>query len=448
MSEIYHFAEGFQLKILALMARDKGSYVSYQDVLKPKYFKKDIHIDMARILHEYYEGEMQRAKIKGTEINAPTMEVLWEEVRKLTVKNPKKAKIKEQYQDCVVDLVQADLSDAEYIKENLVKFGKDAAIEHAILESVTEIEKGRESGIVDYSMIEEKISNAIRVGEDISDLGSFYFERAETRMNEYASGNDGIRRVPTGMSGLDRIMGGGLGDGELGVVIAPPNRGKSFALTNIGAGAILEGFNVAHYTLEMPERQVEKRYDNRLLQKDTNYLKENGSKAFQALINMQKFIKGDLVVKKYRTNEASVNTLRSHLTRLHMEKNFKPDLIIVDYADLLQPRRTYSDKRFELESVYLDLRDLGTEYGCPVWTASQANRGALDKKVITIGDLAEAFNKANIADFMVALCQTVEEKEDGVMRWHVAKQRDGEANLTLEGDIDYLTAFMTVMVGD
>lgn len=445
MSEMYHFSEGFQLKILALMARDKGAYVSYQDVLKPKYFRKDIHIDMARVLHDYYEGEMQRAKVKGTDINSPTIEVLWEEIRKLTTQNPKKAKIKEQYIDCALDIVQVDLSDAEYIKESIVKFGKDAAIEHAILESVEEIEKGRTSGTVDYSSIEERISNAIRVGEDISDLGTDYFSDAETRMERYAAGIDGVERITTGLKGLDKKMKGGLGRGELGVVIAPPNRGKSFALTNIGSGAVLEGFNVVHYTLEMPEPQVAKRYDNRLLKQDFQYLKENGSKALQALMNMQKFTKGELIIKKYRTNEATVNTLRSHLTRLYMEKGFKPDIIIVDYADLLQPRRTYADKRFELESVYLDLRDLGSEYDAGVWTASQANRGALDKKVITIGDLAEAFNKANIADFMVALCQTVEEKRDAIMRWHIAKQRDGEANITLEGDVDYGTALMTVL---
>jgi replicative DNA helicase len=448
MSDVYHFSEGFQLKILALMARDRGAYVSYQDVLKPKYFRKDIHIDMARIIHDYYEGEMQRAKVKGTDINPPTMEVLWEEVRKLTVKNANKAKIRDQYEDCVVDIVQADLSDAEYVKENLVRFGKDAAMEHAILESVNEIEKGRTAGVVDYGKIEERISQAIRVGEDISDLGTDYFSEAEERMDRYTQGIDGVKRVPTGMKGLDKLMKGGLGNGELGVVIAPPNRGKSFALTNIGAGAVMEGLNAFHYTLEMPEAQVSKRYDNRLLKKDFSYLKENGSKAFHALLNMQKHMKGNLIIKKYRTNEASVNTIRSHLTRVYMEKGIKPDLIIVDYADLLMPRRTYADKRFELESVYLDLRDLGAEYDCPVWTASQANRGALDKKVITIGDLAEAFNKANIADFMVALCQTVEEKEDGLMRWHIAKFRDGEANLTLEGDIDYLTAFMTVFEGE
>lgn len=448
MAEVYYFADGFQLKILALMARDKGTYISYESVLQPKYFRNTIHIDLARIVREHYEKEIQRAKLRGTDISSPTLEVLGEEVRKLLARDKKRSALRKEYIETMVDIMDVDLSDMEYIKESLVSFGKESAMEIAILEAAEEIEKGRNKGNIDYAKIEQSITDAVRVGEDLSDLGMDYYETAEERMEVYASGSDGVRRVPTGMEGLDKVMGGGLGDGELGVIIAPPNRGKSFALTNIGSGALLNGFNVFHYTLEMPESQVARRYDNRLLQKDMNYLRENGSKAVQALLNLQKYQKGHLVIKKYRTNQASVDTLRSHITKYQMEKNIKPDVIIVDYGDLLTPRRQYGDKRFELESIYLDLRDLGDEFGCPVWTASQANRGALDKKVITIGDLAEAFNKANIADFMVALCQTIEEKQDNIMRWHVAKQRQGEANLTLEGDIDYLTAFMTIFRED
>lgn len=438
---MYEFAEGFQLKIIAMMARDRRFYTIYKEILKPKYFRKDIHIDLARLIHDHYEKEMDRSKKKDTEVTSPTLEVLWEEIRKLTSSNDKKKAIKDQYEDEVIGIMHADLSDAEYVKESVVGFAKRAAMAHAIMNSAEEIEKGTQ----DYAKIEDLIRDAMKVGEDISDIGTDYFENAEARMKNYEAGIEGIRRVPTGLSGLDKVTKGGLGDGELGVIIAPPNRGKSFALTNIGAGAVSNGYNVAHYTLEMPEPQVAKRYDNRLLRKDFAYLKANGiSKALTALLNIQKHLKGELIIKKYRTNECTVDTIRSHLTRLHMEKGFKPDLIIVDYGDLLTPRRTYADKRFELESIYLELRDLGDEFSCPVWTASQANRGALDKKVITIGDLAEAFNKANIADLMVALCQTVEEKRDGIMRWHVAKHRDGEANLTLEGDIDYATAFMTI----
>jgi archaellum biogenesis ATPase FlaH len=439
MGDTYEFAEGFQMKILALMSRDAGFYVSYRDVVSPKFFRKEIHIDMARIIHDHYEAELTRAKAKKTPVVPPTMEVLGEEMYKLVRNNEKKNKLRHDYEDCIADMVDADLSDREYIKDAVVRFGKDAAMRHAILDSVELLEKG------DYAGINDKITTAQRVGDDLGDLGTDYFGDAEERMETYASGSDGIRRVPTGMSGLDKIMKGGLGDGELGVIIAPPNRGKSFALANIGAGAVLEGHNVVHYTLEMPEKQVAKRYDNRMMKKDFQYLKENTSKVLSAIMNIQKVHKGNLIIKKYRTNDCSVDTLRSHLTRLKMEKGIVPDLIIVDYADLLSPRRSYADKRFELESIYLDLRDLGDEFGCPVWTASQANRGALDKKVITMGDLAEAFNKANIADFMVALCQTTEEKEDRIMRWHVAKHRDGEANITLEGDIQYETAVMTAI---
>ena len=437
-NNIYKFSESYQLKILSLLARRKDIFITYREVIKPQYFRKDIHIDLARIIFNFYDTEIDRSSIHGTEVNSPTFDVLIEEVRKLC-KGPK-AKLAGQYALDVADLVEMDLSDAEYVKDSIIAFGKRSAIEHAILASVDVIEKGTE----DYSDIEDMITKAIRVGDDVSDLGTDYFENAEARMKLYASGTDGVRRIPTGMAGLDKVLHGGLGDGELGVVIAPPNRGKSIALINIGAGAVMEGFNVAHYTLEMPQKQVEKRYDGRFMKKDFEYLKENSSKVLAAIHNIQKMHKGNLIIKKYPASTCSINTIRSHLTRLHIEKGFLPDLILVDYGDLMQPLKSYKDKRFEIESIYLALRDLGCEDGCPVWTASQTSKGGLDKKIITMADLAEAFLKANIADFMMALCQTTEEYQENQMRIHVAKHRDGVASITLPADIDYPTYNLTV----
>lgn len=222
MSDVYKFSEGFQLKILALMARDKSVFVSYREVIKPKYFKKDLHIDMARIIMEYYDNELQRSMAKKTPVNPPTIEVLFEEVRKLVSKSTTKSKLRSQYEDLALDIMDLDLSDSEYIKDNMIAFGRRAALEHAILDSVDDIEKGVE----DFSGVEDRISKAIRVGEDIGDLGTDYYEDAENRIELYKAGSDGVRRIPTGMTGLDKIMNGGLGNGELGVIIAPPNRGK------------------------------------------------------------------------------------------------------------------------------------------------------------------------------------------------------------------------------
>lgn len=444
MAEVYEFSDEFQLKILALIARDKGTFISYESVTKPQYFRKAIHVDLCRLVHEHYEREMSRSRLRGTPVNAPTVEVLWEEVRKLTSSNKAKEKIKTQYEDTILDMFELELNDAEYVKENMIQFGKQSALQRAILESVDDMEKGD----TDYAKIEERISNAIQVGEGIDDLGTSYFDGIEQRVAQYEKRTDGVRRVKTGMVGLDKVMKGGLGDGELGVVIAPPNRGKSFMLINIGAGALTEGYNVVHYTLEMPEEQVAKRYDQRMLNKDFNYMVDNSNKVLAALKNMQKVNKGDLIIKRFQARTCSINSIRAHLTKLAIQKNFRPDLIVIDYGDLVQPLRKYSDKRFELESVYLDMRDLGIEYGCPVWTASQANRGSMSKKIITMEDLAEAFNKANIADFMGAICQTVEEKEDGIMRFYIAKQRDGVASITLDGDIDYAKSTINLYEND
>ena len=431
-TDVYKFSEGFQSKILALMARDKNIFITYRSVFKPQYFRKDLHIDLARIIINFYEAELARMSKFGTEVMPPTKDVLLEEIRKLCESSSVKKKIKEQYDKEVDSLCSLDLSDSGYVLDNIVQFGKKAALEHAILKSVDVIEKDG-----DFEDVRTQIDNALQVGEDISDLGVDYFATIEERMEMYSKGSDGTPRVPTGLEGLDRVIGGGLGHGELGVVIAPPNRGKSITLTNIGVGALLYGRNVVHYSLEMRENQVNKRYDCRITRKDINYIRQNLPKVTTALMNVSKSFQGRLIVKKYPTSGCSVNTIRSHLTRLYIEKKIAPGLIIIDYGDLLAPLRNYKDKRFELESIYGGMRDLGEEFDCPVWTASQANRGSLSKKIITMGDLAEAFNKANIADIMVALCQTDEEKDNDQMRLFIAKHREGESSIILPSDINY-----------
>jgi hypothetical protein len=195
MPEVYEYSEGFQLKILALLARDKATYAIYKELIKPQYFKNAIHIDIARMLHEHYDREMLRARKSGSLVNAPTVEVLLEELRKLTKSNKKKKDLLEQYVDDIMDMAEMDLSDSEYIKDSISEFGKRRALELAIMESVDILE----SDDPQYAEIEERVKKALLVGEDLSDLGTDYFSNAGERMAQYSEGSDGVRRVPTGL---------------------------------------------------------------------------------------------------------------------------------------------------------------------------------------------------------------------------------------------------------
>lgn len=420
LSTIYSFTDSMQEKILTVLWRDSNSYFIYRECIKPKYFRKAVHIDLCRIIFEYWDRYEK----------PPTLDVLVEEVSQLLEKSKTKQNLEEEFIDTLTRMAQMNLEDLEYVKDQIIEFGKKQAMIEAVVEGAEIIEKNGE-----YEKVEELVKNAVRVGEDNSDIGTFVFENIEERLESYNKEEDVIERIPTSNELLNNIMKGGLGRTEMGVVIAPPGRGKTTFLIDTGSAAVKAGFNVVHYSFENNEKQITRNYDTRLLEKDIEYIKENTEKSVNALLNMNKLRKGQLVVKKYPTKGATINTIRAHLKQLEVVKGFVPDVIIIDYGAIIKPLNSYKEKRNVIEENYEDIRALADEFDAAVWTAAQGNRGSLSKKIVTIADLAEAFAIANTADFMIALCQTPKEKSKGVMRYFIAKQRDGSDHITLSGRV-------------
>lgn len=424
MEQAYDFGEGFQIKILALIIRDPTFFTIYRDVVKPQYFESEIHVDIARIVCDFYD-QFQ---------TSPTKESLIEEVNKLCNTTKVKKNKRDQYVETVEKLYEVDLSDAAYVKDRAVEFGRRQAMIKAIFEAADDLKNK-----VDFEKIKKRIEDAGLVGLGVGDFGLDYFENIPKRIEE-TWGAPPTERVPTGIEFLDEIMEGGLARKELGIVIAPPGTGKSLTLTNLGAYAVLRGFNVFHFTFEMSSSLVAKRYDMRVTGKTTEYLskKKNWQKVIEALNMFNKLEnRGQLYIKEYPTRTCTPDMIRSYLTKIIMTKNIRPDLIILDYPDIMKPSRGYAERRHELEVLYEDIRAIASEFNCAIWGASQANRGSLSKKTVTIADLAESFAKAAVCDFAIAISQTREEKSQGRLRYFVAKHRTGRDNETVCCKVDY-----------
>ena len=144
---------------------------------------------------------------------------------------------------------------------------------------------------------------------------------------------------------------------------------NSWGLINVGAHAIKQGLNVVHYTLELNEGYVGQRYDAVL----TGIANQNLKYNLDEVQNAVSKLKGNLVIKYYPTKTASCSTIRAHIEKMILIGK-KPDLVIVDYADLLRGAVSKKEMRHELESIYEDLRGVAGEYEVPLYTASQANR--------------------------------------------------------------------------
>jgi KaiC/GvpD/RAD55 family RecA-like ATPase len=301
-----------------------------------------------------------------------------------------------------------DLTEVEYIKDTALDFCKKQNLKSAMVKSISLLQNSS------FDEISQVINDSLKLGID-NDEGYDYKKDFEERFKPRFR-----NPIGTGWNLVDDIFKGGLGQKELGVVIAPTGAGKSMALVHLGTQALKEGKTVVHYTLELQDTVVASRYDSCLTQIPLESLGVFKEKIYEEVQD----IEGKLIVKEYPTKTASTKTIRNHLDKLKM-RDISVDMIIIDYGDLLRPVRYLKEKRNELESIYEELRAIASEYRCPVWTASQTNRSGLNAEVITMESISEAFNKCFVADFIFSISRTIEDKATNGGRMFVAKNRNG-----------------------
>ena len=316
--------------------------------------------------------------------------------------------VQKQVRDYFSRLCKTVVQDEEYIKATSLDFCKKQILKEAILKSVPLLQRSS------FEDIQKLINEAMKLGND-NDVGYDYVKDFEERFKIQ------IRNPrTTGWKMIDDLCKGGLGAGELGVVVAPTGAGKSMVLVHLGSQAVKEGKTVVHYTLELADTTIGSRYDSCITKvplKDLHSFKEQIYEDVQDL-------DGSLIIKEYPTKSASPNTIRNHIEKLR-NREIIPDMIIVDYGDLLRPNTKNDEKRHELESIYEELRAIAQECKCPVWTASQTNRSGINADVITMESISEAFSKCFVADFIFSVSRTVEDKTANKGKMFIAKNRHG-----------------------
>ena len=392
------YGYSFQSKLIACLFKDKPFLQQVMDILDPEYFESDANKWLMNAIIQYYNEYKSQ----------PTLEVMKVRMEDIT-SDVLKTEIIQNLKDAVRHFEAPDL---DFVQKETIEFCKNQKIKQAITESVELLQFGK------YDTIKTIIDDAMKAGGD-KDIGHEYNKDVDVRYEESLRNT-----VKTGWDVIDDMADGGLGAGELGVFVAPAGIGKSWGLVNVAANAVKAGKTVIHYTLELNQAYVGLRFDSvftGIAAQNLKFHKEEVQKRVSKL-------KGELIVKYFPTKGATVNTIRAHIDKCIVQ-GFDPDVIIVDYADLL--RGNGKEVRHELGNIYEDLRGLAGEYEIPVWTASQANRSALEEDVIGAEKIAESYSKIMTADFVISLSRKVEDKIAGTGRWHVIKNRFGPDGITL-----------------
>ena len=370
MDTLKQFGTNFHSKVIAIFLTDQPFVEQSFDMVKKEYFESEANQWLIECILTYF----------ATYKKLPTADVLKIELNKIT-NDVLKVSVVNQ-----VKVVSAHFSDEDldYVKKTFLDFCKNQELKNAILDSVDLLKDGK------YDNIKVRIDKAIHAGAE-RDLGHMWKDELDSRVVD-----DARECIKTPWPVITSLMDGGLGAGELGVVAAPSAAGKSWLLVAIGAEALRNGKRVVHYTLELNQKYVGLRYDTVFAGVEPSKIRLNVDK----VRNIIEKTSGELIIKYFPPRAATPNTLYAHIQRLE-SAGMRPDLVIIDYADLLRSAEKAEARYQELGFIYEQIRGMLGEFGVPGWTASQTQRclvlstmvntqsGPLEIRKLSVGDKIE-----------------------------------------------------------
>lgn len=309
--------------------------------------------------------------------------------------------------------------DGDIVQKALFTFIKQGEYSDLANFIISKVKKGQVSDTI-LSSIEEKIKKISEIGLEEDD-GVDVAEDIDSILD------DEFRNpIGTGILQIDQLMGGGLANGEIGIILAATGTGKSTALTKIANEGHSLGKNVLqiifedtkaeikkkHYAIwsgiplsEMKEKKVEVR------DKVKNYLKENKESI------------GKIILKRFSQEDTTIPIIRSWIDRYKKKWGIKFDLIVLDYLDCIEPHKKATDQNQAELSIIKAFESMAAEYDIPCWSALQTNRSGIGAEFVETGQMGGNIKRAQKTHFLMSVAKTTDQKDAGLANIQILKAR-------------------------
>jgi KaiC/GvpD/RAD55 family RecA-like ATPase len=320
----------------------------------------------------------------------------------------------------------------EWLMDEFEHFSRHKGLERAILKSADLLEKG------DYGPVEKLIKDAIQISLN-KDMGTDYFEDPRSRLEKIKNNNG---QTSTGWPSVDKKLYGGFNRGELNIFAAASGGGKSLFLANLGVNWAMLGLNVVYLTFELSENLVAMRLDSMMTGISTREIFKSIDDV-ELKVKMAEKRAGSIQIK-YMPSGKNCNDIRAYLKEYQVKKGQKPDVLLIDYLDLMMPlsvKVSPSDLFVKDKYVSEEIRNLAMETQCITVTASQLNRSAVEEIEFDHSHISGGLSKIQTADNVIGIFTSRAMKERGRYQIQFMKTRSSSGvgqKVDLEFNVDTL----------
>ena len=310
----------------------------------------------------------------------------------------------------VLNSLAVEDTDEGWLLDATERYCKDRALHLAVLKGIHIINGDDKTH--DTGSLPDILSNALSVSFD-SSVGHDYIDDASARYDFYHKKE---QRIPFDLSYFNEITNGGLPNKTLNICLAGTGVGKSLFMCHQAANCLIQGKNVLYITLEMAEERIAERIDANLMDLTIDELHELPKKMFESSVDkIKNKTQGTLVVKEYPTASAHTGHFKGLLKELALKREFKPDIIFIDYINICASSRFKTGANvgsyFYIKAIAEEFRGLAVECELPIVSATQTTRSGYTATDIGLEDTSESFGLPATADFMFALIQTEQLEE-------------------------------------
>ena len=340
----------FQLQLINQLITDKEFAQSIIDVLEASYFDNKYFKLIVQMIREYHSKYQSSPNFETLEQIAKT-EISQELVLKIVV-------------DTIKQVQDAPFEGSPFVQEKALKFCKQQELQKAMDRAQKIINQG---DFESYDQVEGMVREALQVGE------------RETGITEVFSGlddvlNDDFRHpIPMGITGIDRLLKGGLAKGEIGVILAPTGVGKTTLMTKIANSAFNMGYNVLQIFFEDNPKIIQRKHFTIWTGIEPDNLSIRREEVISKVDEIKNTMPNKLILKKLPSDTITLNQIKNQVRKM-IADGTKIDMITLDYIDCVVPENVKTDEWKAEGSVMRHFEAMCHELEIAGWTATQGNR--------------------------------------------------------------------------
>jgi len=406
-SNLGYLGYSFQIKLVKQLVEDQKFSESIISIIDPNYFDNEYMRLIVASVKNYYE-KYETIPSYETIFNLIKTEVRREITR-------------ESANELIKEVKDSDNKDCLHTQDVAIKFCKQQELKKATLK----IQKILDTGDFDrYDECEEIVKQAITVGTEKDDSVDIFHAIEDVLSDDFRS------PIPTGLVGIDNLMGGGLSKGELGVILAAFGVGKTTLMTRMANTAYKMGKNVVQIFFEDNPKVIQRKHFTCFTEVPLGELSDRKEEVEQKLSNFQD-TPGNLILKKMPSDGTTIPHIRQYLRKL-ISNGIKPDIIFLDYIDCVQPTKQFKDEYSGEGNVMRQFETMISELDVAGWTAVQGNRSSIGADLVEAHMMGGSIKKGQIGHFILSAAKTLEQKEEGRATLAILKSRFGKDGVVFE----------------